>query len=321
MNNRTDCKTFVRGISLILICCLLYSCNQKLHWIEYKISGSAMGTQWNATIVSDKARFDYVIVKREIIKKLEDIENIMSHYRPSSEISKINGYPPGGWHSVSQELYEVLELSRKVSEKTYGAFDVTLGALVNEWGFGNSVKSIDTVPENGRLAELLAETGWNKYHLEYDAGLPRFGKTSNFKLDLSAVAKGYGVDKIAELLVAKGISNFLVDIGGEIKVGGHNVNVKDWVIAVEKPIVGSINTVQQLIRLSNKSVATSGNYRNFQTIGGKEYTHIINNRNGKPSRNLVLSATVISNSAAKADAWATALINITPEAGLAFCQY
>ncbi len=320
MKIRSLCKIFIKTIALVLSCSAIYSCSPQLQWLEYKLTGSAMGTQWNITIVDNNVNFDYLAIKREIIQELDSIENIMSHYRPRSELSQINSYPAGGWYSISPKLYEVLELSRNISEKTFGAFDVTLGGLVNEWGFGNTKNSIEQLPDTKKLKALLAETGWHRYHLEYDAGLPRFGKTSDFKLDLSAVAKGYAVDDIAKLLKAKGIENYLVDIGGEIKVSGYNVNKEEWVIAVEKPQAGSINTVQQLIKLTNKSIATSGNYRNFQKIEGKNYAHIINNRNGKPSTNSVLSATVISNSTAKADAWATALMNMSPKAGLAFAN-
>lgn len=281
-----------------------------------QLQGRTMGTYWSIKSSPSTTLKDTSLLRDQIIATLETIEQSMSTYRSDSELSKLNRAPAGVWHSISVPLYEVLWKAQTISKKSEGAFDVTLGALVNAWGFG-AEKRPAKVPNN--ITALIAATGWHKYRLKKQQGhLPLFLKESPLLLDLSAIAKGYAVDKLVELLEPHGFSNFMVDIGGEIKTRGQNFNGTPWRIAIETPTKSSLSSkVQALLLVRDVAVATSGDYRNYQLIDNQYYSHIIDNVTGKPVRYGVVSATIISEHCADADAWATALMAMPAEQGMA----
>ena len=261
-----------------------------------KKSGTAFGTIYNITYQSDE---DLGLL---IEKELAKVDSSLSIFNPSSTISKINQNEDVD----ADELFlHVFKLSQEVSKETGGAFDTTVAPLVNIWGFG--FKSGEQ-PSEESIDSLMQLIGYDKIRLE---GKRIMKDDSRIMIDFSAVAKGYGSDRIANLLSSKGVENFMVEIGGEIVAVGVNPKKEPWKIGVTKPTDDSLSTNQELqtiLNISNKAMATSGNYRNFYYKDGKKYAHTIDPKTGYPVQHNILSATVITDNCATADAYATAFM-------------
>jgi len=278
----------------------LVACNGRHTPNAYQLSGNTMGTSYNITIVGEE------LVRPEIIDTaLEDIENTMSTYRMDSELMQLNEAPINTWINVSQSLYEVLQISEEISLLSNGAFDITVAPLVNLWGFGPIKRESGSLPDENEIQSLMNNIGFQ--HLILAENQEATEKHRAVHLDLSAVAKGYAVDVIAALLEANNISNYLVEIGGEIRSKGRNANGELWRIAIELPERStSSQSSHCIIQISNISVASSGDYRNFYEVDGMFYSHTIDPRNGYPVEHNLASVTVLAESAAIADALATA---------------
>lgn len=261
-----------------------------------KKSGTAFGTIYNITYQSDE---DLGLL---IEKELAKVDSSLSIFNPSSTISKINQNEDVD----ADELFlHVFKLSQEVSKETGGAFDTTVAPLVNMWGFG--FKSGEQ-PSKESIDSLMQLVGYDKIRLE---GKRIMKDDSRIMIDFSAIAKGYGSDRIANLLSSKGVENFMVEIGGEIVTVGVNPKKESWKIGVTKPTDDPLSTNQELqtiLNISNKAMATSGNYRNFYYKDGKKYAHTIDPKTGYPVQHNILSATVITDNCATADAYATAFM-------------
>lgn len=296
---------------VIVGCWLLAACGgpgEEL--IEF--SGTTMGTTYSVKVVHAPDSFDPDQLNREIDRILEQIDQKMSTYDPDSELSRFNQSDSTEWIDVSEELFLVIEEALRVSLLTEGAFDITVGPLVNLWGFGPDMQTADLPPDED-IAGALSRVGYGHIHIRNTPPAIRKDRADIY-LDLSALAKGYAVDKVAEYLESLGISNYLVDVGGELRLKGHNARGKSWSIGIEKPSPGR-RTVQQIIQISDAGMATSGDYRNFFEKDGKRYSHTISPRTGRPVTHTLASVTVISESAMYADAMATALLVLGPETG------
>ena len=261
-----------------------------------KKSGTAFGTIYNITYQSDE---DLGLL---IEKELAKVDSSLSIFNPSSTISKINQNEDVD----ADELFlHVFKLSQEVSKETGGAFDTTVAPLVNMWGFG--FKSGEQ-PSKESIDSLMQLIGYDKIRLE---GKRIMKDDSRIMIDFSAVAKGYGSDRIANLLSSKGVENFMVEIGGEIVTVGVNPKKESWKIGVTKPTDDPLSTnreLQTILNISDKAMATSGNYRNFYYKDGKKYAHTIDPKTGYPVQHNILSATVITDNCATADAYATAFM-------------
>jgi thiamine biosynthesis lipoprotein len=279
---------------------------------QVRLTGATMGTRYNITWMAhrDDPSPEEVHVGVEAV--LEDVDASMSTWRKDSEISHFNSSEPGDWFRVSAAFADVFEMARAVSASTGGAYDVTVGPLVDLWGFGAAGRGAtgigldmeDSVPESAAIDAALARVGQQR--IEFDRQLPALRKPAAMAIDFSSIAKGYGVDRIAEWLEAQGINRYLVEVGGEIRVAGTNPRNLPWRIAVEEP--NSITReVVATVRLEDAAIATSGDYRNFFEVDGQRYSHTIDPRTGRPVRHDLVSVTVIHPSATMADAWATAL--------------
>ena len=279
-----------------------------------------MGTQYHITIVAKKSKMTPQRLQNEIDHRLADINQKMSTYIDDSEISRFNRETTTDWFPISKEFLVVIEAAKKAQQISAGAFDPTVYPLVDLWGFAKQIKV--TPPSNKAIEQALAYTGLQ--HLSIQKNPPALSKDiAQLSLDLSAIAKGYGVDAIAELLDKKGLNNYLVEIGGEVKAKGKNANNKIWHIGIEQPEDYKISQESKVINglyLDNQAVATSGNYRNFYEYKGKRYAHTINPKTGKPSENTLASVTVIHPSTMWADAMATAIMVMGAEKGLAFAN-
>jgi len=236
----------------------------------------------------------------------------MSTYIDDSELSKINQNQTGEWIAVSKSLYQVLKQADNISSLSHGAFDITVGPLVNLWGFGPKGLSF-IAPEEETIKQQLLTTGFK--NLLFDDENNKIKKQlPELYLDLSAIAKGYAVDKVGLLLDSKGIAGYMIEIGGELRLKGLNIKKKPWRIAVEKPTADQ-RMIQKVLPLTDISLATSGDYRNFFEVEGVRFSHTIDPRTGKPITHKLASITILSDTTMKADALATALMVLGAEQG------
>ena len=284
---------------------------------SYDLRGNTMGTTFNVTLVAPPAQADLNQLEAGIQDKLEHIENIASTYRADSELSRFNANPSTEWVSVSPEFCDMIAAAQDVSDTTGGAFDITVGPLVNLWGFGPP-QSEPELPTDEEVAAAQLKVGNVKLQSNCEQSMLR--KTiAEVYVDLSGWAKGYAVDEIAELLDSSQVTNYLVEIGGELRVSGHNAEQRKFAIAIERPLQNN-EMDYSIVRLSNVAVATSGDYRNFYEHDGQRYSHTVDPRTGRPVTHDLTGVTVVTSSTAYADAMATALLVLGPEDGRALAE-
>ena len=274
-----------------------------------KISGSKFGTSYHITIVADQpAPAD---LAERIDAALDVVDHSMSTYKSESELSLFNRLPVAETVAASPELWTVLQTSRQVWQQSAGAFDPTVGPLVDLWGFGPQMTN-DRIPEDHEIAQALANMGYQ--HLILNTDKQTISKALPLRLDLSAVAKGYAVDQVADLLEMLALPDYLVEVGGEMRVSGRNPKGQPWRIAIETP--DAMGQVDNIIALESAAVATSGDYRNYFEKDGKRYSHSIDPRTGRPIEHRLASVTVVADRCTDADAWATAFLVMGDEAAL-----
>ena len=261
-----------------------------------KNTGLIFGTTYSVIYQYDEDLQD------EIEKELRKVDDEFSMFNSQSVVAQINrGEKP----KLSDNFKDVFKLARQVSDDTHGAFDITVAPLVNAWGFGFKHEQMPTKQQVDSLMQLI---GMQYVELKDDIITM---KKKGMMLDFSAIAKGYGVDVIARLLEHHGIKDFMVEIGGEITTSGINPERVPWKIGVNKPNEDALNEsheLQTILNVTDKSMATSGNYRNFYIKGGKKYAHTIDPKTGYPVQHTLLSATVLTDRCAKADAYATSFM-------------
>ena len=300
---------------LTSVICLvsLASCGTEQPAELHEFSGLTMGTSWSVKINAETLPLPRQQLKPQFDAILNRVNREMSTYLPDSELSKINAADSAGRISVSPALMEVLQAARGISHLSQGAFDVTVGPLVNLWGFGPEQSF--TVPGEEQIDAILPLVGYE--NLELDPATSNLKKAhGSIYIDLSAIAKGYGVDEIADYLERLQLDNYLVEIGGEIRARGVNSEQVAWRIGIEQPVAGQ-RGVRRVIRLDNTAMATSGDYRNFFERDGIRYSHTIDPRDGHPVSHGLASVTVLHSSAMLADAWATGLLVLGPDEGYA----
>lgn len=261
-----------------------------------KDEGFVFGTVYHVTYQSDDN------LKSEIEAELAKVDNSLSTFNKHSIISKVNANTPT---QLGKRFTYVFQLATKVSEETAGAFDITVAPLVNEWGFGFKQ---GTEPTKNVIDSLRQLVGYKKVRL-VDGKIVK--DDPRIMIDCAAIAKGYGSDCVASLLRRKGIENFMVEIGGEVVTSGVSEKRIPWKIGVTKPVDDETQQQQELqtvLNVTDKAMATSGNYRNFYYKGGKKYAHTIDPKTGFPVQHNILSATVLADNCATADAYATAFM-------------
>lgn len=293
----------LRFFALIAFCLSYFSligCSEPAPTLN-SLKGRTMGTSysilWPAHI-----QVDQTILRSKVDVILEDINSQMSTYDPNSQLSQFNQSPAPATRSIPSDFFSVMVLSQEIFELTSGYFDVTVGPLVNMWGFGPDKKPT-SIPSDAEIQSKQAQVGFSVIGLT--AG--QLSKSQQRYIDLSAIAKGYGVDKIAALLDKEGIDAYLVEIGGELRAKGVKAQGKPWKVAVEKPAIGE-RAVQVILPLSDASMATSGDYRNFFEMDGERLSHSIDPFTGKPTAHTLASVTVVDENCARADALATAML-------------
>ncbi len=286
-------------------------------WPVQELVGSTMGTTFSIKLVAPPENLDLPALQQDIEEVLDGINRTMSTYLGDSELSRFNASERTDWIDVSQELCQAIEAAQVVSEFTGGAFDVTVGPLVNLWGFGPAESAYEP-PGNDTITMTMENIGYKKLHV--DCTIPALRKESpGVYVDLSAFAKGHAVDEVAELLDARALPDYLVEIGGEMRMRGTNARGELWAIAVETPDRAG-RSVQTVLRLTDSAMATSGDYRNFFEHDGRFYSHTIDPRTGYPVTHNGASVTVVADTAAFADAAATALLVLGPDAGMKLAE-
>lgn len=291
----------------------LSACDSKKEHLFY---GNTMGTTYHVKVVSHGFKDPYFL-KKLIDRRLAEINQHLSTYDKDSEISRFNQNPSiHAKHSVSDDFFQVMTVSQTLFKITGGAWDGTVKPLVDLWGFSRT-KEHYTAPDKGSIQEALSNTGFDKVHLDSkDQTLQKLDP--DLTLDLASIAKGYGVDQIANLIREKGYSDFLVEIGGEIVASGKSMAGTPWKIGINLPDAKApADQVYKIIGLENRAMATSGDYRNFIEIDGIRYSHILDPRTGYPINNHVVSVTIVSENCTFADGLATGVMVLGPEEGLA----
>lgn len=296
----------------LLTCVVLAACEPSSPDPTVRLTGSTMGTNYELKLVPAPGQIVPTDFKTRVDAVLARVNQQMSTYDPDSELSRFNRNPSTDWIAVSPELQQVVAEGLRTSELSNGAFDITVGPLVNLWGFGPEPRH-DQVPSDAAIAQARERVGY--WRLQTRAQPPALKKErADLYVDLSALAKGYGVDQLAALVEASGVNNYLVAISGDIRAKGHNGEGRPWTVAIEKPVPGQ-RAVERLIRIGDHSVSTAGDYRNFFEQNGQRYAHIINPRTGRPVLQTLASVTVVGDQSMVADATDTALFAAGPDSG------
>ncbi len=280
-----------------------------------RLSGESMGTRWSVSVVLP-ASVQAAQAQSAVQAALDRVVAQMSTWDADSDISILNR-AQAGWHAVPEPFFDVLRAAMALARDTQGAYDPTVLPLVDVWGFG-AVKRPRHPPSDSELALARARVGWRKLRLDGDAS--RVHKENGVRLDLSSIAKGFGVDQAAKALDALGSTDYLVEVGGELRGRGRRPDGQAWHVAIEQPDSGPGESLAAVIALDNLSVATSGDYRRYFRSRGKTYSHIIDPRTGFPVTHTLASVTVVHPDCMHADALATALTVLGPEAGMDYAR-
>ncbi|MFC7298163.1 FAD:protein FMN transferase [Herminiimonas aquatilis] len=295
--------------------------------VVHTLQGETMGTTWSVKLVADAAR--RLSTLHELIQaQLDHVVAQMSTWEPDSDLSRFNQSLAGTWHLLPDEFFSVLEYALAVAQASDGAYDPTAGALVNAWGFGPTQRYNEAgfvAPTPAALDFARAQCGWQRIQL--DKTRRRVLQPGNAYIDLSAIAKGFGVDQVARVLLQRGIDSYLVEVGGELRGAGVKPDGQPWWVALEHPLPSSLTSavtknanMETIAALYNLSVATSGDYRRYFEKNDLRFSHTIDPRSGEPIRHGLASVTVLDRDCMAADAWSTALGVMGAEQGLKYAD-
>jgi len=303
-------KKYILGIALVLG--LFQSCKQDRSKVRNENVGGALGTSYSIISISSE-KLD---LQKDIDSVFAVINQSLSTYIPESDISRINN---GDTTVVVDRMFqEVLDLSKSIHQETNGFFDPTVGTLVNAWGFGPERQiSMDSL----KIDSLLNYVGLNKITLDDTNHIVK--DNPNIYLDFNAIAKGYAIDRLAAMLDAKGIENYLIEVGGELVAKGKNtIKDKFWIVGIDDPEMEVNRSTKILIHLNDRALASSGNYRKFRIDEktGKKFVHTVNPKTGYTQVSNTLAVTILADNCATADAYATALMAMNIEDAFALVE-
>ena len=283
---------------------------------ETLLTGETMGSAWTVKIAGVLPR-PAADLQSGAQARFEAVNQALSTYRADSALSRFNDEASGEWVNIDPELAAVLRYALTLAARSDGAYDVTVGPLVNLWGFGPD-PATNRVPDAAAIEAARARVGWRK--VQVDATADRARKQPGMRIDLSSLGKGRGVDRVAEYLDAQGVTNYLIDLSGKLRARGRNPRGDAWQVAVEQPAAddpsGAPRIVPAVVALYDRSIATAGDYRRFFESGGRHYSHIIDPRTGSPVEHATLSATALGATCMEADALATMFMVMDPDAAL-----
>lgn len=306
---------FQKFLSILVLLFFFFACKSEVSLKNYEFSGSTMGTTYSIKIIETKDIDNEEALKESIDSLLVDVNKQMSTYIDSSEISQFNQLKDTSWFNVSKDFALVINEGLRISRLTNGDYDITVGSLVNIWGFGKDRK-VEIVPTDKEINKAKKNIGFR--YLQVDTTNFRIKKTNtNLYCDLSSIAKGFGVDKVAEFLEKMNHLNFMVEIGGEVRTRGKNQFNDKWHIGISSP---NATDLQQVVNLSGASIATSGDYLNYFEKDELRYSHLINPKTGKPITHNLASVSVIHKNCAIADAFATAIDIMGSQKGMELAE-
>jgi len=270
-----------------------------------------MGTRYTVeVVVNELSPQRFSELEGVVEATLADVNAKMSNYLEDSEVSRLNRWTEAGPFKVSSDSLEVLQHASEISSTTGGAFDITVAPLVSAWGFGPPGRP-PAQPTTDEIERLQESTGWEKLQVERVTSTVTKARP-DLTLDLSAIAKGYGVDRVADALDAEGVEHYMVEVGGEVRTKGLNSQGGPWRIGIERPVPGD-QAIDLIVPLSGFAMATSGDYRNYYEVEGRRISHTIDPRTGYPIAHNVASVSVIAPLCVRADAYATGLLVLGPE--------
>ncbi len=303
-----DLAKYLFALGILLACFIVVGFNKEQKSL-YRFSGYTMGTSYDIQFIASSSSVNAQLAENEVAALLRRLDReVFSTYSESSELTALNQTPVGDIFIASDDLIEVLRLSDEIRKLTLGAFDITVGPLVDLWGFGSeSDLPFGEVPTQEEIRDAKSRVGAES--LVINQSKMEIVKKKDIQIDLSAVAKGYSVDEVASLLDSLSLESYFIEVGGEIKMKGLKLNDEEWITAIETPSNGSASIFQLLANRGKLfSIAGSGNYRNYFEVEGIRYSHEIDPRSGHPISHQLAAAFVISESAAEADALATAFM-------------
>ncbi len=277
-----------------------------------RLAGDTMGTSYHITAIGSD--LDEAALSEAVEQRLKAVNASMSNWDPNSEVSTFSASKQTDPVKMSDGLAAVMTAAAQINEQSEGRFDVTLGPLIDLWGFGPR-KPGDPMPSEADIAAALQHVGQSRL-LSIDSSGATLAKSDpEVGINLSAIAKGYGVDAVAQVLQEAGVESYMVEIGGDLVTRGLNPDNEVWRIGVEKPSPGA-HDVQLVVPVGDRGLATSGDYRNFFEADGVRYSHVLDASTGRPITHLTTSVTVVADNAMLADGWATAMLVLGQEAGL-----
>jgi thiamine biosynthesis lipoprotein len=280
------------------------------------LTGPTQGTSFTIVLSGEQPIDRLETLQTAIDAELAHVDELMSTWRDDSELSRFNAAPANQPFAVSPELIEVVELAQQISERSGGAFDVTVGPLVEAWGFGTAKSEQHVEPSEATLAELRGKVGYRELLVDRQANTLT-KRIEGLQVDLSAIAPGATADRVAAILDAADVTDYMIEIGGEVRSRGDNPQGEGWKIGIEEPSdAADARVAQAILRVHDAGVATSGDYRNYWEKDGVRFSHTIDPRTGRPIAHTLASVTVVHETAAQADGWATALNVLGPDEGL-----
>ncbi|MGB0133671.1 FAD:protein FMN transferase [Dokdonella sp.] len=307
----------LRAIPALVLSGLLAACttSESIH----SLHGESMGSTWTVRFVGRSA--DLGATREAVEQRLALIDQQMSTWKPDSDLSRFNNASAGSWHTLPPELFEVVDAALDLASASGGAYDPTVGPLVDLWGFGPAGNRREP-PASEAVDAMRKQVGWER--VQRDAPERRVFQDGSVHIDLSSIAPGYALDMIGDYLESQGIHDYLVEVGGELRARGVKPDGDAWQVAIQRPLEndsadGSI-TPQHVIGLRDASLGSSGDYRNFFEDAGRRYAHRIDPRRGYPLDNGIASVTVMSAMGIDADPLATALSVLGVKAGLEFAN-
>jgi thiamine biosynthesis lipoprotein len=283
---------------------------------QTQLFGQTMGSAWTVT-VAGQLPASAAELESGVQQRFESVNQALSTWRPDSALSRFNDDATEEWVAIEPELAAVLGYALSLAERSGGAYDVTVGPLVNLWGFGPD-PARRAVPEADEISAARALVGWRKVQVDVPSNRAR--KEAGVRIDLSSLGKGRGVDRVAEYLDSRGVTNYLIDLSGKLRARGRNAAGRPWRVAVEKPgpddPSGQPVITSEIVELRDTSIATAGDYRRYFEIAGRHYSHIIDPRTGFPVTHATASATALARDCMTADALATVFMAMPPDEAL-----
>ncbi len=282
---------------------------------DTRFGGPAQGTTYSVVLPGTRSPDAVAALQAAVDSVIAGIDTVMSTYDPSSELSRLNRDARTAPIAVSPALANVLQIAAQVSRDSRGAFDVTVAPLINAWGFGPD-GDVTSAPDSATLSALRERVGWQRLAVS-DGSVTKMSPL--VEVDLNAIAPGYTVDRIVDLLIARGEPAHLVELGGELRASGRNARGLPFRVGIEEPD-SSRRAVRLVVGLQDRALATSGNYRDFRDVNGVRYVHTLDPSTGRPVTHRLLAVSVLHAQCAFADAWATALLVVGPERAWALAE-